>query len=401
MYRKAFTEVMQGAHLVKEFRFSAWLRCGMAAVLLGGGVAAVRAQDVVVGQLASVTSPVTKIIAKEYHAGIELAFQRINAAGGVQGRRLRLQLMDDQYDPTRTLLQAQELVEKHGAVALVGGLGTPTTMRLVKEGFLEKHRIGNFAPLTGLPAAHAAAHVFPVRADFNDEVKAMLAHAASLGRKRVAYVYFQAGAGPALSELVPQWAEAARLELVANVGFANEADPAKLRAAVDRAVDALGAQAPDAVVLLAVGPAHAEGVKALRQRYGTWLPVYSLGQINLDDLVVKAGADGARGVSLTQVMPSPRSVEKGIAREFSLDRLKWKPETPATYMSLEGYVAGRVLAEVMQRAKELSREGVLASAYGAGELDVAGFRVLYRKDIRKSLHPVDVTLIDRDGRLIR
>jgi branched-chain amino acid transport system substrate-binding protein len=343
-----------------------------------------RSQDVVIGQLASVTSPVTQMLAQEYHDGLALAIQHVNAAGGVQGRRVRLQLMDDGFNPDRTAVMAQELVDKHGAVALVGGMGTGTLMRLIKDKFMEKNRIGNFAPLTGLAEAQAAPDVFPVRATFDDEVKAMFAHAASLGRKKVAFVYYQAGAGPAMSKLAPQWASAAGLELTANAGFAVEADPAKQRSAVDGMVAGLGATQPDAVVLVAVGASHAAAVKALRQRHGVWLPVYSLGQVNLQDLVAEAGTQGARGVCLTQVMPSPGSVDKLITREFAADRLRWKPEMTPSYVSLEGYVAGRVLAEVMQRAKALTREG---------------FRVRYQPDARKSLQPVDVTIIDRDGHL--
>lgn len=375
--------------------------CGWFVAALGAVPSIAEAQDVVVGQLASLTHPATRALAQEYHAGIDLAVRHINAAGGVQGRRLVLKLMDDQFDPSQTVALAQTLVEQHGAVALIGGMGTPTNMRLVREGFLHKHRIGNFAPFTGLPEALAAAQVFPVRADFNEEVKAMFAHAAGLGRKRVAYVYFKAGAGPALSELVAQWADAAKVTLTANVGFANETDPQKLEASINEAVLKLGAQAPDAVVLIAFGGAHSAAVKAIRQRYGAWLPVYSLGQINLQDLLTQAGVAGARGVCLTQVMPSPKSVDRRISREFSADRLRWAPDMAATYVSLEGYVAGRVLGEILRRARSLTREGVLSAALNAGELDVAGFRVLYQSDIRKSLYPVDVTIIDRDGRLLR
>lgn len=382
--------------LLRGLSCRAWLVAALIAV-----TPTLHAQDVVVGQLASITNPATRTLAREYHSGIDLAFRHINAAGGVQGRRVVLTLKDDNFDPSLTVSLARELVEKEGAVALIGGLGTPTNMQLVREGFLTRNRIGNFAPFTGLPEVLAAEQVFPVRADFNDEVKAMLSHAASLGRKRVAYLYLRAGAGPALSELVAQWAGEAKVELVGNVGFANEADPDKRRAAIDLAVRELGSQPPDAVVLIAFGVAHSAAVTAIRRRYGAWLPVYSLGQVNLQDLLHQAGADSARGVSLTQVVPSPQSVDRRISREFSADRLRWVPGMPATYVALEGYVAGRVLGEILQRARPLSREGVLSAAHNAGELEVAGFRVLYRPTIRKSLYPVDVTIIDRDGRLLR
>jgi branched-chain amino acid transport system substrate-binding protein len=360
-----------------------------------------QAQDVVIGQLASVSSPVTKVIAAEYNGGIALAFKRANIAGGVQGRKLQLELVDDQFDPAQTLAQAEKLVQQRGALAFVGGMGTQTTMRLVNDHFLERQKVAYFAPLTGLTEALSATNVFPVRASFDDEVKAMFSHAASLGRKNVAFVYFKAGAGPSLSKLVPQWAQLAKVTLTDNEGFAMDPDGEKQLANVKGTVARLNAARPDAVVLIAVGPAHAMAVKELRERFGTWMPVYSLGQVNIDELVTRAGKEGARGVSLTQVMPPPGSVDKRIVREYTADRLKLAPQLPMTYMSLEGYVAGRVLIEIMQRARPLTREGLLEAALNAGDLDVAEFRVQYGTKFRRSLQPVDVTLIDRDGRLMR
>lgn len=374
---------------------------GLLACALLLPLAAAAQEPVVIGQLASLSNPVTKLLAGEYHAGLQLAVRRINAAGGVQGRRLMLTLLDDQFNPDLTLALAQQLVDRHGAVALVGGLGTQTTLRLVTDRFLERHHLACFAPLTGLPEALSAAHVFPIRASFNDEVKAMFAHAAGLGRKRVAFVYYKAGAGPALSGLVPQWAGAAGITLSANLGFEQRPEAAMQQQAIRDTVAALGDLAPDAVVLIAVGPAHSAAVKALRERFGAWLPVYSLGQVNTQEMVRLAGPDAARGVSLTQVMPSPGSVDKMITRDFAADRLRWNADMPSTYVSLEGYVAGRVLGEILARARPLTREGVLAAAHAAGELQVADFRVRYSEQARLSLQAVDMTLVGRDGRLLR
>jgi branched-chain amino acid transport system substrate-binding protein len=365
------------------------------------GAALGSAQDLVVGQLASVTNPVTKVIAAEYNGGIDLAFKRANLAGGVQGRKLRLELTDDRFDATQTLALAQQLVDQRGVVAFVGGMGTQTTMKLIAERFMERNRVGYFAPLTGLTEALSAPNVFPVRASFNEEVKAMFSHAASLGRQDVAFVYFKAGAGPSLSKLVPDWANAAKVNLTANEGFAMDPDAQKQLGNIQSAVGQLGTKRPDAVVLIAVGPAHAMAVKALRERYGTWMPVYSLGQVNVEELVANAGKEGARGVSLTQVMPPPGSVDMRIVREFNADRLKLAAELPTTYITLEGYIAGRVLVEVMQKARALTRDGVLDAALNVGDLNVSDFRVQYRTQQRRSLNPVDVTLIDRDGRLMR
>ena len=60
-----------------------------------------------------------------------------------------------------------------------------------------------------------------------------------------------------------------------------------------------------------------------------------------------------------------------------------------------------MLGEVLNRARPLTREGVLAAAHGAGELQVADFRVRYSEQARLSLQAVDMTLVGRDGRLLR
>jgi ABC-type branched-subunit amino acid transport system substrate-binding protein len=131
------------------------------------------------------------------------------------------------------------------------------------------------------------------------------------------------------------------------------------------------------------------------------LPIYALGQINIDTLLGEIGAEAARGISLTQVMPSPVSVAKRICREYAADRLRWKANLKPTYMMLEGYITTRIMAEVMRRSRTLSREGVLEAALAAGELNVADFRVSYAPAARKSLQPVDITVLGREGQLVR
>ena len=64
-------------------------------------------------------------------------------------------------------------------------------------------------------------------------------------------------------------------------------------------------------------------------------------------------------------------------------------------------MAGRVLGQILARARPLTREGVLAAAHAAGELQVADFRVRYSEQARLSLQAVDMTLVGRDGRLLR
>jgi branched-chain amino acid transport system substrate-binding protein len=70
-------------------------------------------------------------------------------------------------------------------------------------------------------------------------------------------------------------------------------------------------------------------------------------------------------------------------------------------MFMEGYVVGRVATEIVRRAKTPTREGVLRAAEQAGQLNVAGFLVDYRPEARRSINPIELTMIGRNGTLIR
>jgi ABC-type branched-subunit amino acid transport system substrate-binding protein len=79
--------------------------------------------------------------------GMQLAVDEINAAGGIQGRKLRLIAEDSGYDPRKAVLATQKLLARDNIFVMAGAMGTPTvlaTMPLV----LQK----------GLP------HVFPLTA---------------------------------------------------------------------------------------------------------------------------------------------------------------------------------------------------------------------------------------------
>jgi branched-chain amino acid transport system substrate-binding protein len=59
-------------------------------------------------------------------------FDKLNAAGGINGRKLRLVSLDDSYSPPRTVEQTRKLVEQEEVLALFGPLGTPTNVAIQK-----------------------------------------------------------------------------------------------------------------------------------------------------------------------------------------------------------------------------------------------------------------------------
>lgn len=61
------------------------------------------------------------------HSGAQAYFDRINAQGGINGRRITLLSQDDGYEPNRTAAHTRDLLSNQKAFALLGYVGTPTS----------------------------------------------------------------------------------------------------------------------------------------------------------------------------------------------------------------------------------------------------------------------------------
>ena len=61
--------------------------------------------------------------------GILAAFNEVNAAGGVKGRRLELVSRNDGYEPDKAIENTNQLLKVDQVFALIGEVGTPTSRR--------------------------------------------------------------------------------------------------------------------------------------------------------------------------------------------------------------------------------------------------------------------------------
>jgi ABC-type branched-subunit amino acid transport system substrate-binding protein len=143
------------------------------AVLPAPGVAP---HEVVVGSILDLTGPLAAQ-GLAIRNGLTIAFDEINAHGGVNGRKIRLLARDSAYDPEKARKAAQELLTK-GIFAMIGSDGTPpvsATMTMVLNAgvlhlfaFVPAHTA--YAP--GQPLSFAME--LPVAAQVGIGVKALL-----------------------------------------------------------------------------------------------------------------------------------------------------------------------------------------------------------------------------------
>jgi ABC-type branched-subunit amino acid transport system substrate-binding protein len=94
--------------------------------------------------------------------GIDLAFNRVNDAGGVNGRMLKLIVADDGYEPARTAQNMKQLYEKDQVFGFIGNTGTPNAA--VSVPYALERRMLFFGAFTG---ASVVRHDPPDRYVFN------------------------------------------------------------------------------------------------------------------------------------------------------------------------------------------------------------------------------------------
>jgi branched-chain amino acid transport system substrate-binding protein len=83
--------------------------------------------EIVIGTHQDLSGPI-KVWGVPVSNGMKMAVEEINAAGGINGRKLRLILEDNGYDPKRAVLASQKMVERDKIFAMVGPMGSPTVL---------------------------------------------------------------------------------------------------------------------------------------------------------------------------------------------------------------------------------------------------------------------------------
>jgi branched-chain amino acid transport system substrate-binding protein len=362
-----------------------------AAVLIAAISHASHAQ-ILIGQTAGFTGIVGAGVT-ETKDGAKLYIDAINARGGVGGQKIELISLDDKFDPKLAAENARRLIEEKNVVAMFLTRGTPHTEAIIP--LLDKYGVALIAPSTGAMVLHQPVkkHVFNVRATYQREAEKAITHLNSMGITRIALVYVDDSFGADGLAGAEKGMAAAKLKPAVLEKF-NRAKPDF--SSIAPKVYQANAQA---VMMLASGQAVVDGVKALRAA-GSTAQIVTLSN-NASSGFTKSLGENARGVIVTQVFPSERSIAYSLVKEAQeLARTKGSIElSPAM---LEGFAAAKVLVEGLRRAgAKPSREKIQSALEGIRKLDIGGLEVSYGPEDHTGLDFADLSIIGTDGRFKR
>ena len=360
-----------------------------AAVLAEPGVSD---KEIVLGQSVALSGP-AKELGSEMRSGALLYFEQVNAGGGVHGRRIRLQTLDDGYEPERAAANTRKLIEEEKVLALFGYVGTPTSLAALP--LFTEAKVPFVGAFTGAQALREPfnRYVFNVRASYFDETEKIVEQLTTTGIKQIAVFYQNDAYGKAGLAGVERAMTKRGLKIAATATVErNTVDVAK-------AVAALSATRPDAIVMVSAYTSVAAFVKGMKKA-GSAAQFHNVSFVGSRPLAAALGDEGV-GVAIVQVVPFPWSGTLPVTREYQA-QARAAGAKDFSFTELEGYIAARVLVEGLKRAgRELTRERLVTALESLSRTDIGGFQVDYSSSNHNGSTFVDLTIIGRGGKFLR
>jgi ABC-type branched-subunit amino acid transport system substrate-binding protein len=366
----------------------------VAAIALSGAPLAaeqgVTATEIHFAQVAALEGPAAAL-GLGMQQGLTAAFEEVNRAGGVNGRKIVLTSMDDHYEPDQSVAAVSAMIETGNYLALVGPVGTPTTK--ATQPLTAAAGMPMIAPFTGAGFLRdpSMTNVINVRATYGAETQAWIDHLVDVeGLSKIAILYQDDGFGRVGLEGVQKALEARGMSLVAEGSYTRNT------VAVKSALLEIRKAEPEAIVMVGAYQPLAEFIKLARKMKmdPTFVTISFVGS---EALAAELGAEG-EGVIVSQVVPQPFDTALPIVAEYQAALTAIDAAAQPTFTSLEGYIAGRLAIEGLRKAGDtLTRDSYMAALGGLGTIDFGGMTMTFGAGDNQGSDAVFLTRIRADG----
>ena len=302
----------------------------------------------------------------EFYRGMMAYLDHFNAAGGANGRTIRIIPANDGYNPIPCFQNTARFIQQDKVFALCSYVGTPTTTRILPllQKFEDRH-IYLLFPFTGaqpLRTEPFGQYVYNLRASYFDETAGLVDRLVSIGLSRVGVFYQSDAYGRTGWDGVKRALKRYGLKIKGEAAYRRGASFSQ-----DFTREALHLMEKDVEVIITVGTYASQGafIRDAR-RAGFKGPIAGLSFSDSDKMLElllaqghKDGRDYTVDLIHTQVVPSYSDLNFPGVRQYReiMGNYKGVPMTQAegykprrfSYVSFEGFLNGVLLAEVVRR----------------------------------------------------
>lgn len=350
-------------------------------------------EDIVLGQSCALSGP-TAELGLNMRAGLLACFGKVNAGGGIKGRAIRLVTLDDGYEPDRAAANTTKLIEQEKVFALIGAVGTPTSK--VALPLAEAAKTPFFAPFTGAELLRGPEHrqVIHVRASYYQEMEALAAYLVDekkLGR--VACFYQDDPYGQSGLDGITRALERRTMQLCATGTY--ERNTTEVKDGLDKEK----AGSPDAVVIVGAYKPAAAFIKQAKAAGMKDTVFCNISFVGARALLAELG-DDSEGSIVSQVVVSPWDSSVPLVQEFTADMATYQQGVEPGFVSLEGYMAGKLFCMAAERVEgPLTRDSLMEVIRKTGTFDLGGVTLQYGPEDNEGSDDVHLTVF-RGGTIV-
>jgi ABC-type branched-subunit amino acid transport system substrate-binding protein len=346
--------------------------------------------------------------------GLDTAFAAVNEAGGVAGRSIKLLALDDGYEGKRALANVQELISDRSVFAIIGDVGTPTTVEALP--YVLSRKVLFFGAFTGskiLRRDPPDRYVFNYRASYEDETAKMVNYLIDVkkvpDRGIVVFAQHDSYGDAGYEGATKMLRKKGHNDEVLRVGY--ERNTLDVDDAVNKVVEYNNATVRvaaneynrkhpvKAIIMVGTYKASAKFIQKLRDRKidAILINVSFVGSSSLAEELKELGVNPS-GVIVTQVVPHFDSGATGIIR-YREALKKYHPDQQPDFISLEGYIVGQLFAEGLRRTgRELDTEKLVDALEHTQDYDPGtGSALGFSPSQHQASHKVWGTMLDDQG----
>lgn len=318
-----------------------------AALMVASAAASVQAQDIKIGGLLE-TSGFIASLGGPGVEGATLAVDQINAAGGINGRKVQFINVNSESDNTKTVSGAKRLIEQDKVAAIIGPMSSGSAFAVTDT--VERAKVPMIAngATRGIVLPPEQKR-FSFLAPLTDVVvqSVMLKDMQARGIKRIAMLNSDVAFGTAGRDSMEKAVAAAGIAIVAKETFGNADTDMTPQLTKIRATDA------EATVLWATGAGLAIATKNHRA-LGIKTPLYLAHSAN-DFNYLRLAGDAANGILLPSskiyvtASLSAADPQKAVVERFVAEYEKKYGKPPATFAG-NGYDAAMIIMQAIRKA---------------------------------------------------
>ena len=315
-------------------------------------VQGVTKDEILLGSIQDLSGPLAGY-GKQSRAGMQLAVDEINEQGGIAGRKLRLLVEDDGYDPKKSVLAAQKLVNQDKIFIMLGHIGTAQNLAAMPVQF-EKNVI-NFFPITAAREMYDPFHrlKYSFAATYFDQIRM---NAPKLikekGVKKVCTIYQDDDFGLEVLRGGEAALKSLGMEFTEKTNFK--------RGSTDFSTQVAKMQASGCeMVILGTIIRETIGTIGTARKMG-FTPVFIGSSAEYSDLIHKLGGKAMDGLYATMTVQNPYTDDQSPQLGFWANKYKTKFNEDPTVFSAYGYNAiDAFLRAVDKSGANLSTESVI------------------------------------------